>query len=219
MKTSISRAFAFVVCAVFSIPAFAAPCTTPTPDCTEWVTLGGGPARSLIYRNLPLAVKNDRVTRALIVVHGAGRDADNYFMCAAAAAFLAGALEDTIVISPRFASADGSCKDVLAEHEVSWTCSGNSWRSEGPAIGNDRLTSYDFYLLGGLDTLPLAGFDSSCSAMAQGLNRLARGQAYANYVSKMYGAPHKVVVIPLCGHNGRCMYTMAESLRLLFPTP
>jgi len=75
------------------------------------------------------------------------------------------------------------------------------------------------YLLGGLDTLPLAGFDSSCSAMAQGPNRLARGQAFASYVSKKYGAPHKVVVIPLCGHNGRCMYTAADALKLLFPKP
>src|SRR5205814_6076220 len=35
------------------------------------------------------------------------------------------------------------------------------------------------YLLGQLDTLPLAGFDSSCPAMAQGPSRLARGQAFA----------------------------------------
>src|SRR5678815_815362 len=32
-------------------PAPAPPaCTTATPTCTEWVTLGGGPARSMIYR-------------------------------------------------------------------------------------------------------------------------------------------------------------------------
>src|SRR5262249_38996589 len=37
------------------------------------------------------------------------------------------------------------------------------------------------YLVGELDTWPLAGFDSSCPAMAQGPNRLARGQAVATY--------------------------------------
>ncbi|MBI1872838.1 MAG: hypothetical protein HYS05_02980 [Acidobacteria bacterium] len=72
---------------------------------------------------------------------------------------------------------------------------------------------------GGLDTLPLAGFDSSCSAMAQGPSRLARGQAFANYVGTKYGAKHTALVIPLCGHNGRCMYTAAEALRILFPKP
>src|SRR5258708_29253404 len=38
------------------------------------------------------------------------------------------------------------------------------------------------YLLGELDTLPLAGFDSSCPAMAQGPSRLPRGQTYADHV-------------------------------------
>jgi hypothetical protein len=32
-------------------------------------------------------------------------------------------------------------------------------------------------LVGEYDTLPLAGFDASCPAMAQGPSRLARGQA------------------------------------------
>src|SRR5204863_2628849 len=44
------------------------------------------------------------------------------------------------------------------------------------------------YLLGELDVLPLAGFDSSCPAMAQGPTRLARGQAYAAYVNAKYNA-------------------------------
>ena len=36
--------------------AAAAPCTTATPACTEWVTLGGGPGRSMIYRTYSLDV-------------------------------------------------------------------------------------------------------------------------------------------------------------------
>ena len=34
-----------------------APCTTATPDCTEWVVVGSGRSRSLVYRTnaaLPL---------------------------------------------------------------------------------------------------------------------------------------------------------------------
>jgi hypothetical protein len=73
------------------------------------------------------------------------------------------------------------------------------------------------YLLGELDILPLGGFDGSCSAMAQGPTRLARGQAFAKYVNERLGAKHTVVVVPLCGHNARCMYTSDVALPLIFP--
>ena len=90
-------------------------CTTATSACTEWVTIGKGPARSLIYRTRSLDARNDGVRRALIMVHGTNRNADHYFTTAATAAFLAGALDDSVVISPRIASSAGSCKDTLAE--------------------------------------------------------------------------------------------------------
>src|SRR5947209_2307746 len=127
--------------------SFAAPCIS-TSGCTEWVTFSGTPARSLLYRTYPLDTRNDGITRAFIMVHGAGRDADNYFRTAIAAAFLAGALEDTIVISPRFASksgaATGGCQDSLSPNEVNWSCSGDSWRSGGVSQNQKELTSYDF---------------------------------------------------------------------------
>jgi len=318
------------------VPAYAAePCTTATPGCTEWVNLGDQ-ARALVYRTYPLDTKNNKVTRALIMVHGAGRDADNYFRTALAAAFLAGALQDTIIIAPRFASNNGSgCRDTVAPNEINWSCSGDSWRSGGVATSNNKLTSYDFadevlrklarkevfpnlkavvvaghsaggqyvtryemanqvhdklgipityvvsnpssyayldaerpggsnselrafgdarncttydnwpyglknrsgytarlsddllkqqlasravtYLLGELDILPLGGFDSSCPAMAQGPTRLARGQAFTSYVNAKYKAQHKAIVVPLCGHNARCMFTAELALPILFP--
>ena len=327
-------AFLFLISAV----AYGAPCTAAAPNCTEWVALAGGPSRSLIYRTYSLDAKNEQITRALIVVHGQGRDADNYFRTSLAAAFLAGALDDTVVVAPRFASNDGrGCRDTLAPDEVSWTCSGDSWRSGGVAANNPKLTSYDFadailgklarkeifpnlkvivvaghsaggqfvtryemanqvhdtlgvpvtyvvsnpssyayldparptfagvasefrnfsdsrncttydrwpygiqgrtgyaaqltgdqlkkqlaarpvtYLLGEIDILPLGGFDSSCPAMAQGPTRLARGQAFGAYVNQKYGAHHHTVVVPLCGHNARCMFTAEPALPILFP--
>jgi len=75
------------------------------------------------------------------------------------------------------------------------------------------------YLLGGLDILPLFGFDGSCSAMAQGPTRLARGLAYRQYVNERFGASHHVLVVPACGHNARCMFTDNRALALLFPRP
>jgi pimeloyl-ACP methyl ester carboxylesterase len=333
----VHRALVTLAAALALAPAraTAAPCTTTA--CTEWVELAGGPHRSLVYRTFPLTDRNVAVTRALIMVHGAGRDADNYFRTAVAAAFLAGALDDTIVIAPRFASKDGDCDDTLAESEVSWSCAGDSWRSGGVASAGGTLTSYDFadeilrrlarkqtfpnlravvfaghsaggqfanryamanrvhdtlgipisyvvanpssyayldatrpsgdltqfrafadrgncttydrwpyglkdrtgyaskstdeqlrrqlasrptsYLLGQLDTLPLAGFDSSCPAMAQGPSRLERGQAFGKYVNEKFGAHHTVAVIPLCGHNARCMFTAEPALPVLFAKP
>lgn len=329
------------------VAAYAAACTN-TSTCTEWVALGNGPARSLVYTTYPLNTKNEHITRALVMVHGAGRDADNYFRTAIAAAFLAGALDDTIVVAPRFASNEGrGCADKLDANEVNWPCGGDSWRSGGVANNNKELTSFDFadeilrklakksvfpnlrtiviaghsaggqfvtryemgnkihdslgtkieyvvsnpssysyldgtrplfeagtatrpvgeatgqfgpfrdgrdcttydnwpygmknrtgytaktpddllkkqlaarptkYLLGELDILPLGGFDSSCPAMAQGPTRLARGQAFVNYVNTKYQAKeHKAVVISLCGHNARCMFTAEAALPILFP--
>src|SRR6266481_4039441 len=89
-------------------------CTTATAACTGWVSLGTGPARSMVYRTHSLDTRNDTIRRALIMVHGTNRNADHYFSTAVAAAFLAGALDDTVVISPRIASSDRGCADTLA---------------------------------------------------------------------------------------------------------
>lgn len=125
-------------------PAFAAPCITANASCTEWVTLSGGPWRSLVYRTHSLDTRDEKITRALIVIHGTNRDADNYFRTTLAAAFLAGGLDDTAVIVPRIASNDRSCRDVLASNEVSYSCAGDSWRSGGTSASSDKLTSFDF---------------------------------------------------------------------------
>jgi hypothetical protein len=324
----------FPLCLV-SAAAWAAPCTS-VANCTEWITFAGGPSRSLVYRTHPLDVLNPQITRALVVIHGASRDADNYFRTALAAAFLDSALDDTLVIVPRIASNAGGCRDPLAPNEISWSCAGDSWRSGGTATNNDKLTSFDFtdeilrrlakkevfpnlraivvsghsaggqyvdryamantvhdklgvpvtyvvsnpssyayldtmrpnpegsdfraftdgrncttynqwpyglehrsggytaresddqlrkqlttrpvtYLMGEIDVLPLGGFDGSCPAMAQGPTRLARGQAFFRYMNQKFGARHTLTVVPLCGHNARCMFTAEPALPILFP--
>src|SRR5580693_3819002 len=119
---------------LLSAVAYAGPCITANTACTEFVTLGSGPARTLIYRTQPLNVKNEKITRALVVIHGTNRDADNYFRSTLAAAFLADALEDTVLIVPHIVSATGGCHDTLAPDEVSWNCS--SWRTGGASMAN-----------------------------------------------------------------------------------
>jgi pimeloyl-ACP methyl ester carboxylesterase len=129
---------------LFLLPIAAYGACTSTAGCTEWVTFHNGPSRSMVYRTYPLTERNESIRRAFILVHGAGRDADNYFRTALAAAFLGGALEDTVVVAPRFASNGGGCADQLAANEVNWPCGGDSWRSGGVALNNRSLTSYEF---------------------------------------------------------------------------
>ena len=353
------------LCLLVSLPlllcasvAAAAPCATASPACTEMVGIAGAPGRTLVYRSYPLDARNPAIVRGVIVIHGLGRDADNYYRHVLAAAFLAGTLDDTVLVVPRFASNEGgACKDALASGELGWRCQprNDTWRTGGAAVGSE-VTSFDIvdellrrlarkevfpnlrtlvvaghsaggqfvsryemanqvhdslpvkpsyvvanpssyayldalrpsaaalpagvaaaapgyvaplpanptppfvpfsdaanctgydtwpyglqgrngystkltddqlkkqlaarpttYLLGELDILPLYGFDSSCPAMAQGPTRLARGLAYAKYVSEKFGAQHRMLVVPACGHSARCMFTADPVLPLLFP--
>src|ERR1043166_3085543 len=120
--------------------AHAAPCTTPTTACERWITFVAGPARSMVYSNFPLDTRNTAITRALIMVHGAGRNADHYFETATAAGFLAGALENTIIIAPHFTAG----QDKAAANEVIWPEGGNSWRSGGMSPNNPTISAFDF---------------------------------------------------------------------------
>ncbi len=331
-----------------------APSVSPCTDagaCTEWVTLGSGGARALLYRTFPLTMRNTGVRGALIMVHGIERNADHYFATATSAAFLASALDDTVVIAPAFHSSGGRCKDELQPAEINWTC--NNWASGGAATSDPGVTSYDFldeilkklsdksvfpnlthivvaghsgggrfvsryemanqvhdmlgttisyvsanpssyawpdvtrilpvddgapdsaatawkttkphtrfsygpfdanvapkynewpygfanregyaarigdeqlkkqlvsrpitFLLGQVDTLPLGGFDASPPAMAQGATRRVRGEAYVKFVDEHLGGAAKIMIVPECGHNDRCMFTTDSVLPVIFP--
>jgi len=126
-------------------PSGAAPCTTATTQCTEWIDVPGSAGRQLVYRTYPTGTRNPDLTRALILVHGASRDADNYFRHALAAAFLAGALENTIILSPRFASNNGDgCRDAFGDRELKWQCNGpGRWTVGGAATDESKVTSFD----------------------------------------------------------------------------
>jgi pimeloyl-ACP methyl ester carboxylesterase len=127
-------------------PAFAppiapvAPCTTPTTACEQWVTLGGGPGRSMVYSTYSLDTPNPAITRALIMVHGTNRNADHYFETATAAGFLAGALDNTVIIAPHLIASP----DKPRENEIVWPNGGDSWRSGGMSTSNPTISAFDF---------------------------------------------------------------------------
>ena len=119
------------------------PCGPAPADCVGWVPVGPSAGRLRVYRSHPLDQPNPGIQRALVVVHGGGRNADSIFRSGLAAAFLAGAAESTLVVSPRFASNQGGseCNDTIDGSEIAWGCAG--WRWGGPAPANDAVTSFD----------------------------------------------------------------------------
>lgn len=326
-----------------ALPALGQYCRTATPTCLEKLNLGKDGKFTNIYASYPLNKPNEKIVRAMIVVHGAGRNANDYFSTGLAAAFLADALQDTIIISPRYAGNNGrNCKDPLEEGEIAWDC--GDWKNGFESLNSKGVYSYDVldelltklsdkhifpklkgivvsghsaggqvanrysavnklhealrvpvryvvsnpssyvyldanrpprdfhcdtkgkceetfvaygdgrncstyndwmhgleklkgyaasldpakireqllsrpvtYLLSELDTLPIAGFDSSCISMAQGPSRYDRGKAYFAHMTKLKAEDQKLVSVPLCGHNARCVWTSDVALSVLFP--
>ncbi len=142
--------FGVLLAAVSVLPK---PCASATLDCTEWIRPAGEQSRVLVYRTYPLEKKNENIKRAFVFVHGILRDADNHFRTALAAAFMSDALNDTMIVVPRFASnssapgnENGNCRDTLAADEANWICEtqrSDTWRSGGAAMGS-QLSSFDF---------------------------------------------------------------------------
>ena len=102
--------------------------------------LSGGPARSMVYSTYDLKKPNASVTRAFILIHGTGRNADHYFETATAAAFLDGALANTVVIAPHFVADT----DRVEPNEALWPNRGDSWRSGGMSTSNPTISAFDF---------------------------------------------------------------------------
>ncbi|HEX2723520.1 MAG TPA: alpha/beta fold hydrolase [Gemmatimonadaceae bacterium] len=142
------RAIFFSIIALSACaPVSARPPVTPIRQCTKalvacqrWVTLGGGPGRSMVYSNYALDGSNPAITRALVMVHGAGRNADHYFETAMAAGFLAEALGNTIIIAPRFPTGE----DKIAPNELLWPARGDTWRSGGMSPPMGTVSAFDF---------------------------------------------------------------------------
>ncbi|MGH9658672.1 MAG: alpha/beta fold hydrolase [Bryobacteraceae bacterium] len=108
------------------------PCLTATDACRERVEIG---ARFVnVYRNYSLKTGAPSVQRAVIMIHGAGRNADGYFRTVLASAAVAGHLPDAILISPHFKGREkGRCDDAVEPGELAWPCDG--WKG-GEAATN-----------------------------------------------------------------------------------
>jgi len=347
-----------------------APCTNAleVSACEQWITYGRGPARSRIYSTYKVDAYNPALKRALILVHGANLMGGYFFRHGMAAAILAGALGNTLVVSTYFLDPyvgkrrPADPQWLRQSNEVVWPEGHTSWRAGGMSPTDPALSSFDYvdeivrkladkknfpnltriviagfsaggqfvnryemankvdgtvkgvsisyvvgdpssfawptavrplpvgdaspnspdeaykesvgknattphteftygafdrskvpqyddwpyglqnlngyvagmsvdqlrknlvsrsvtYVEGQVDTLPISGFDSSPKADAQGPQRRARGEAFVMYVDKYLGGRQKLVIVPGCSHNSRCVLTADNVLPLLFPPP
>src|SRR5580692_4979795 len=134
-QIAIALAMLVSVCAVGQVK----PCTKATAECEQWVKLGAT-SRAMVYSSYSLTTPNANVTRALVMVHGAGRNADHYFETATGAAFLAGALDNTIIVAPHFIASP----EKPETNEAMWPERGDTWRSGGMSTSNPGISAFDF---------------------------------------------------------------------------
>ena len=92
MQNLIASIFLIVLTSGSAVAASPEPCLKAQDNCAEWLTLDAKGSRGLVYRTQPLTSFNPSVQKAVVVVHGQGRNADGYFRHMLAAAFLADAL-------------------------------------------------------------------------------------------------------------------------------
>jgi hypothetical protein len=108
----------------------------PTPSCEELFPIDvGGAHLDLPYcANRSLAARDQGVRRLVVVIHGDGRNASDYFDSMMAAASAAGS-GDTLIVAPQFLTADDQAA-IASEADLYY--SDNGWK-EGDASATAPL--------------------------------------------------------------------------------
>jgi len=121
------------------IPFGPVPCLSGSSLCREHVPVGIGFLLP-VYRTHPIQEGDTTVVRAIVVVHGAGRNPDAYFERMVEAVRLSGLTENTMVISPHFQTVS----DGPGASEPTWTEGGwkRGHKSNPPAESGERISSY-----------------------------------------------------------------------------
>ncbi len=127
-------------------------CVAVAPACMERLALGLGRYLPL-YRTYALGLRDVRVERAVVVVHGTDRNADDYFATVVAAIQAAGTLPVTLVVAPRFQVLE----DAPPPDEPYWTSEG--WKRGDLSASDSPLTRISSFAAA--DTLLRVLADSS----------------------------------------------------------
>jgi hypothetical protein len=118
--------------------------------CEQWITYGRGPARSRIYSTYKVDAYNPALKRALILIHGANLMGGYFFRHGMAAAILAGALDNTEVVSAYFLDPyvgkrhPAEPEWLRQPNEVVWPEGHTSWRAGGMSPTDPAISSFDY---------------------------------------------------------------------------
>ena len=109
------------------------PCTFADDRCRARLDIGGD-LMLPYYRSHPLEAGNESITMALILVHGANRNAEWNFETGINAMYARGDLENMIVIAPNFQTID----DEPERDEAYW--SSNGWKKGHLSVADEYRT-------------------------------------------------------------------------------
>lgn len=128
-----------------------APCLTADQTCEG--SLAVNAARFQYFRTYALSTPNPLIQRAVIVIHGEGRNAPDYFS-AMVKALRVDSDPSVLVIAPHFKGfVRGSpiCADVLEPNELHWSCEArrsiNRWDNGGQARDAGPEVIYSFSMI------------------------------------------------------------------------
>jgi hypothetical protein len=120
------------------------PCLTASINCQNMISFGaeGSKLNFNFYSSYDITNQDyyfPKITTAIIVVHGAGRDSDEYFRYLTDVIKLHGKQEQVLIISPSF-----KISSEAASNELFW--SQNGWRA-GNTSNNNTTTNYSSFTI------------------------------------------------------------------------
>jgi pimeloyl-ACP methyl ester carboxylesterase len=119
----------------------AGPCLEATTNCQERLLLDPAGRYVNVYRNYPLTTGAANVERAVIMIHGSGRNGDGYYQTLLASAAVAARLFDSELVAIQIRGNDGkSCRDQLESGEIAFPC--NGWKDGFEALNAPGVYSF-----------------------------------------------------------------------------
>lgn len=116
------------------------PCTTGSASCLQTIALeADGTANVQFYSSFPIYEEEarwDSLRAAVIVIHGANRNADDYFSWMMSSLQAQELAENTVLISPQFKVASEAAAD-----EFFWGT--NTWREGRDASSSAKISSFE----------------------------------------------------------------------------
>jgi len=130
-----------------------APCITASAGCRERIPIGNS-STIQVYSSFPLLAENrrwEKITNAVIVVHGQNRDADAYFQNLTNILQQTGLSESTVLLAPEFA--EQGTGDALFWTDRRWRVGENS--DDGAGISSFTVVDELIERLGNSERFPV----------------------------------------------------------------